>query len=137
MILFSLTKLGLVRIHPHPPRSERVFQIPVQIGLRLRLHKYIFISFSSKPQTFLCIFTWHLHENDQKRRAFSLKTFSKVHRFENGIVIMISLSCRRILFTQKFENDTTTTTNYSIYLDTQTIDFRRLLLFSIVFIVSV
>ena len=26
-----------------------------------------FISFSSKPQTFLCVFTLHLQENDQKR----------------------------------------------------------------------
>ena len=43
MILFAHTKFGLVRIQGsrvkrggggiRPPRSERVFQIPVQIGL--------------------------------------------------------------------------------------------------------
>ena len=45
MIVFAHTKFGLVRIQGsgvkrgggiHPPRSERVFQIPVQIGLRVR-----------------------------------------------------------------------------------------------------
>ena len=45
MIVFAHTKFGLVRIQESevkrgggirpPPRSERVFQIPVQIGLRL------------------------------------------------------------------------------------------------------
>ena len=43
MIVFAHTKFGLVRIQGSgvkrgaesaPPRSERVFQIPVQIGLR-------------------------------------------------------------------------------------------------------
>ena len=44
MIVFAHTKLGLVRIEAGgvkrgaestpPPRSERVFQIPVQIGLK-------------------------------------------------------------------------------------------------------
>ena len=42
MIIFAPTKFGLVRIQGSgvkrgrnpPPRSERVFQIPVQIGLR-------------------------------------------------------------------------------------------------------
>ena len=37
------------------------------IRLKHRLHEYVFISFSSKPQTFLCVFTLHLHENDWKR----------------------------------------------------------------------
>ena len=38
MIVFAHTKFGLVRIQGggiRPPRSERVFQIPVQIGLRI------------------------------------------------------------------------------------------------------
>ena len=43
MIVFAHTKFGLVRIQGsevkrgggiRPPRSERVFQIPVQIGLK-------------------------------------------------------------------------------------------------------
>ena len=41
------------------------------------------------------------------------------------------------LKTQTFENDATTTTNYSTYLDAQTIDFRWFLPFSIVFIVFI
>ena len=61
-----------------------------------------------------------------------MKTVSKVERFENA---MISLSGRQIIFTENanFENDATTTTNYSNYLDTQTIDLRWFLTFSIVF----
>ena len=47
MIVFSHTKFGLVWIQGsgvkrgggiRPPRSERVFQIPVQIGLKPGLH---------------------------------------------------------------------------------------------------
>ena len=48
MIVFAHTKFGLVRIqgnevkrggrNPPPPGHERVFQIPVQIGLRLLAH---------------------------------------------------------------------------------------------------
>ena len=38
MIVFAHTKFGLVQIKgsgvKSPPRSERVFQIPVQIGLK-------------------------------------------------------------------------------------------------------
>ena len=40
--------------------------------VRIRLHEYVIVSFLSKPQTFLCVFTLHLHENDQKRLSFSL-----------------------------------------------------------------
>ena len=53
-----------------------------------------------------------------------------MERFENDIVIMISLSCRRIVFNE----NATTTTNYSNYLDTQTIDFGWFLALSIVFV---
>ena len=44
MIVFAHTKFGLVRVqrsevkggrNPPPPRSERVFEIPVRVGLRL------------------------------------------------------------------------------------------------------
>ena len=49
--------------------------------VRLRLHEYVFISFSSKPQTFLCVFTLHLNENDQNWWSFSLKMIT----FENGL----------------------------------------------------
>ena len=70
---------------------------------------YLFHIIFIETETFLCVFTLYLHENDQKR---SLKT-------------------------RTFGNDATTTTNYSTYLDTQTIDFRLFLPFSIVFIVFV
>ena len=49
MIVFAHTKFGLVRIQGSqvkrggrnpPPRSERVFQIPVQIGLNQGSPKY-------------------------------------------------------------------------------------------------
>ena len=41
-----------------------------QVNIRPRLHEYAFISFSSKPQTFLCVFTLHLHESDQNDDRF-------------------------------------------------------------------
>ena len=50
MILFAHTKFGLVRIQGSrvkggaesaPPRSERVFQIPVQIGLIQYIAHYL------------------------------------------------------------------------------------------------
>ena len=55
-----------------------------------------------------------------------------MERLEKNIVIMMSLSCRLKMLT--LENDATATTNYSNYLDTQTIDFTGFLPFSIVFI---
>ena len=62
---------------------------------RIRFH-IVFIETAS--------FFLRLHENDQKRWSFPLKTVlktvSKVERFENDIVIMISLSCRRVVFTE-------------------------------------
>ena len=95
--------------------------------LRPRLHEYVFISFSSKPQTFFCVFTLHLHENDQKGWSFSLKTVT----FENGLQRgKIWKRCRCLvdrsfsLKTETFENDATAATSYSNYLDTQTVDFR-------------
>ena len=50
MIVFVHTEFGLVRIqesgikrgggrNPPPPQSERVFQIPVQIGLRIVINR--------------------------------------------------------------------------------------------------
>ena len=65
MIIFAHTKFGLVRIQGsevkrggggiRPPRSERVFQIPVQIGLKSLINNsyalhvgFGFLSFDSR-----------------------------------------------------------------------------------------
>ena len=63
-----------------------------------------------------------------------MKTISKEERFDKA---MISLSRRQIVFPENanFDNDATTTTNYSNSLDTRTTDFRWVLPFLIVFIV--
>ena len=55
-----------------------------------------------------------------------------VERLENDIVTVISchVDGSFSLKTQTFEKDATTTTNYSNYLDTQTIDFSGFLPFS-------
>ena len=69
------------------------------------LHKYVLISFSSKPQTFLCVFTLHLYKNDRKQWSLLLKTIN----FENGLqsrkiwkqyCYNVLLSGRGIVFTE-------------------------------------
>ena len=74
MIVFVHTKFGLVRIQGSevkrgdgirpPPRSERVFQIPVQIGLKPGLHvsrkdrKHMVASTFFKLARYTLVFTW-------------------------------------------------------------------------------
>ena len=64
--------------------AEVLNRIEQETSSKLRLrrpHKYVFILFSSKPQTFLCVFALHRQGNDQKLLLFSLKTIT----FENGL----------------------------------------------------
>ena len=63
MIVFAHTKFGLVQIQGSgvkrgaesapPPRSERVFQIPVQIGLKLPFPSKRAMDFTTGVQTLL------------------------------------------------------------------------------------
>ena len=119
-----------------PPPQKKIWNV--------HLHEYVFISFSWKPQAFLCDFTLNLQENDQRRWSFSLKTIT----FENGLQSgkILKRYCYNdivVVWTDCFhwkckllKTIQQAITNYFNYLDTQTIDFRWFLPFSIVFIFS-
>ena len=88
-----------------------------------------FISFSPKPQTFLCVFTLGFHlpstRKRLKRRSFSLKTIT----FENGLQSGKILEHNDIVF---IENDPSTRQRYeqdmkTIENDMKTYSCRRCL----------
>ena len=102
--------------------------------VRPRLHEYVFISFSSKPQTFLLRF----HLASTRKRQKTMIVFTEDDKFRKRSPKWKDLKTQWyrchvdgsfLLKMQAFENDATTATYYSNYLDTQTTDFRWFLPF--------
>ena len=78
MIVFAHTKFGLVRIQGsgvkrgsgiRPPRSERVFQIPIKIGLRVK-QQMLRVSENSA-------FMFHIRWNERVKFQGQLKQLYK------------------------------------------------------------